>query len=147
MVTKHEEDRTPEKAIEKAPIEKAPIAKEHVVEIGRMQHSDEHFIARGCRWSTNDIIKMAEGLTPFPVPLASISLQGDPWNMYSFDDFLYHVKRMNAADDSYPIIYDYYGVLCNGWHRVAKAILAGKTHIMAVRLESMPEGHTIKKGK
>jgi hypothetical protein len=50
-----------------------------------------------------------------------------------------HAQRIDRADLSFPIILSADGGLMDGGHRVAKAWLAGETHVSAVRfLEDPP---------
>ena len=46
---------------------------------------------------------------------------------------------MQQVDLSYPIIQAPDGWIMDGYHRIAKAILEGKTTIKAVRLPALPE--------
>ena len=57
--------------------------------------------------------------------------------------FLYHAKRIEECDLKYPIILDPAGSIIDGWHRVVKAILKGKTEIKAFKLIVMPEPDVI----
>lgn len=79
--------------------------------------------------------------TEFDLPLAGISLAAMPWDMDDIQDFIYHVNRVNSADEKYPILLDNLGTIADGWHRIVKAILSGKRTIRAIRMESMPPGH------
>ena len=83
----------------------------------------------------------------FDMPLACVDLQRCPFILDNFSDFLYHAQRTNDTDLKYPVLLDNDGIICDGWHRVAKAILEGKTSIKAIRMEEMPKvsGYTNKK--
>lgn len=74
----------------------------------------------------------------FSIPLASIDLTYSPWDIYNVDSFIYHMNRVVKADLKHPIILTDKGAICDGWHRVAKAILEGKTEINAIRIQQMP---------
>jgi len=50
-----------------------------------------------------------------------------------------HVGLIDAADLSFPIILSSNGAVMDGMHRVAKAILEGRTEINAVQFEADPE--------
>ncbi len=50
-----------------------------------------------------------------------------------------HIQLIEAADLSYPIILSSDGRIMDGMHRVAKAVLLGESHIMAVRFDATPE--------
>lgn len=77
------------------------------------------------------------------MPLAGINLECVAWSMPTAKDFIYHMKRSLDADLKYPIIIDDYGYICDGHHRVAKAIASGHTTIKAIRIQEMPlpDGH------
>jgi hypothetical protein len=109
----------------------------------RASDCNETYTARGRRWSTNDLIKAAEGLEPFLVPLASIDTSHQNFEVNCLDDFIYNVHRVNESSLEYPIIFDVYGVICNGYHRVVKAIIEGRRDILAVRLEVMPNSELL----
>ena len=38
----------------------------------------------------------------------------------------------------YPILIDHLGRICDGYHRIVKAIIENKTEIDATRIEEMP---------
>ena len=102
--------------------------------------ADSRYVRGKCGWLAASLYKKAEedGLKPFAVPLASMDLSILPFRCKNMDDFVWHVKRCMAADTNIPIIYDDYGEIADGNHRVAKAILEGKRYIMAYRLKNMP---------
>jgi hypothetical protein len=50
-----------------------------------------------------------------------------------------HVRRIEEADLSYPIILGSDGRVMDGMHRVARAILDGRSTISAVRFVTEPE--------
>ena len=89
-------------------------------------------------YDVQDLIKAAADLEEFDLPLAGVSMN-HPICQPTLTSFLYHWKRVEKADLQYPVIIDSTGYICDGWHRVAKAILEGKTTIKAKRLEVMPE--------
>ncbi len=49
-----------------------------------------------------------------------------------------HLKRVLAADVERPIILNVDGTVMDGLHRVARALLEGRTTLPAVRFETMP---------
>ena len=77
-------------------------------------------------------------LVPFDVPLAAIPLDYLPFRVDHLDDFIYQVTRIKNTDSKYPIIIDDRGTVADGYHRIAKAILEGKTTIKAYRIKEMP---------
>ena len=102
--------------------------------------ADSRYVRGKCGWLAASLYKKAEedGLKPFAVPLTSVDLSILPFRCKNMDDFVWHVKRCMAADTNIPIIYDDYGQIADGNHRVAKAIIEGKRYIMAYRLKNMP---------
>ena len=102
--------------------------------------ADSRYVRGKCGWLAASLYKKAEedGLKPFAVPLASMDMSILPFRCKDMDDFVWHVKRCMAADTNIPIIYDDYGQIADGNHRVAKAILDGDRYIMAYRLKNMP---------
>ena len=102
--------------------------------------ADSRYVRGKCGWLAASLYKKAEedGLKPFAVPLASMDMSILPFRCKNMDDFVWHVKRCMAADTDIPIIYDDYGQIADGNHRVAKAIIDGKRYIMAYRLKNMP---------
>ena len=57
----------------------------------------------------------------------------------SLRDVAGHVRRIMAADLSYPIILSAGGGLMDGGHRISKAWIEGQTHVAAVRFRVDPE--------
>ncbi len=49
-----------------------------------------------------------------------------------------HMKQVQAADRTYPIIVDPDGRLMDGMHRVVQALLAGDVTVKAIRLPHLP---------
>ena len=54
------------------------------------------------------------------------------------------MKRVQAADLQYPVIMDGDGFVMDGWHRIMKAILEDRDHVMAVRFDETPPCDYIK---
>lgn len=57
----------------------------------------------------------------------------------SLRDFIAHIKLVNDADLSYPIILNEDGACIDGKHRLAKAILTGEKTILAKRFIKDPQ--------
>ena len=53
-------------------------------------------------------------------------------------EIIEHMRLVEAADLAYPILIDAEGKLMDGMHRVAKALLAGHSHIHAQQLPHTP---------
>ena len=92
-------------------------------------------------WKVPDLYKEVEEkkLKPFKVPLASLNLHLLPFDVDSLDDFIFQMKRVNEVDMTKPLLLDSYGLVCDGNHRIARAILEGKKYIKAYRLQYMPQ--------
>lgn len=101
------------------------------------------YIVDGKCYEFQKLIEAAKDLPVFDLPLVAVNLYHKitTGTVYSY---LYHQKRIEAADLSYPIILDDMGCICDGWHRVAKAILLGHETIKAKRLNVMPEYELLK---
>lgn len=93
---------------------------------------------RDKKYAFRDLLKAAENLPVFDLPLQGVWLDHKITHETLWS-FIYHYKRVEKADLSYPILLDDRGYICDGWHRVAKAILEGRTTIKAKRLLFMPE--------
>lgn len=106
---------------------------------------DEHFVDDKKEWNTSTLIRAAKDMEPYDLQISAIDLAVRPFKVDSFYQFLYQVSRMNDADLSYPVIQTPTGYICNGWHRLARAILRGDETIKAVRLKQMPDADEILK--
>lgn len=89
-------------------------------------------------YSTTKLIEHSKQYPVFEIPLAAIDTSRSVWEMNDLEDFIHHAKRTQDADLNYPILLDNYGKICDGMHRVSKAIILGKRTIKAIRLETMP---------
>ncbi len=86
-----------------------------------------------------DLIELSNNLPVFDLPLQGIDIGIMPWVIENVKDFCHHYKRVTETDMKYPVILDSTGYICDGWYRVAKAILNGDNSIKAVRLIVMPD--------
>lgn len=100
----------------------------------------------GKTFSAVKLIEAAKKYPVFEMPLAGIDLSHLGFEIDNMDDFIFHVKRTRDTDLKYPIILDHYGRIVDGWHRVCKSIVMGKTTIKAVRLEVNPVPDSVKEG-
>lgn len=91
------------------------------------------------KYDVGDLVKLSESIEPIDTPLSSIYIGVWPWGPITIKNFCYHMKRVKKANMKYPIILDNEGYICDGWHRVCKAILRGDTTIKAIRLVTMPD--------
>lgn len=96
-------------------------------------------------WDVQRLLDRAKDLEPTAVDLASIA-EIDESYWYAADDppptcrdVVEHSRLVVAADLSFPILLSPDGRLMDGMHRVAKAMLEGRSQIMAVRLPALPQ--------
>ena len=96
-------------------------------------------------WDVARLIRLAEGLPVVDVPVDSI---GEVDTVYWFngpDDqptvrsVVGHVRLIQDVDPSYPVILGSDGRVMDGMHRIARALLEGRTTIPAVRFSADPE--------
>lgn len=108
--------------------------------VGTMMIGENSFTDQNKKWRLATLLKASKNLEVFDLHLMSIDIERYPWGFkdWNFSLFLHHCKRMEELSDD-PIILTPNGYICDGWHRLAKAILDGKETIKAVRLEVMPE--------
>lgn len=110
------------------------------VKIDEFSINDCNYQLGDYKYKVTDLIEVSKNIKSFDLPLQGIDLSVRPWgeNM-TIDSYIYHANRMSKADLKYPIILDNRGYICDGWHRVTKAIIEGRTTIKAVRLTIMPD--------
>ena len=53
-------------------------------------------------------------------------------------DYVFHARRALAVDPEIPIIVGPLGGVMDGFHRIFRALLDGKTYVMAMRLQELP---------
>ena len=102
-------------------------------------------------WDVDRLIRLTRGFAPRPVPLAEIREIDE---VYWFDDHqrptcrfvLEHLHYIQEADLAYPIILASDGRVMDGMHRVAKALLEGRSHVDAVQFEVDPEPDHVGRG-
>lgn len=80
------------------------------------------------------LLELAKDLPVFDLPLAGIDLALFPWDVKNILDLVHHINRVEKCDNTLPILLDWNGTVCDGWHRIVKSILQGKTTIRAIRL-------------
>jgi len=102
-----------------------------------MQVIDSYYAKNGYTWSALTLIEGAKDLEEFDYPLAAADLSYC-WSIENTYDFIYHMQRVQKTDDKFPILLDDKGIICDGRHRICKAILAGKETIKAKRFNKMP---------
>ena len=93
-------------------------------------------------WDVNRLLRVHANVPTQAVALSQIAeIQQAYWfpNTHpSTADIVEHMRLVEAADLAYPILMDAEGKLMDGMHRVAKALLAGHSHIHAQLLPQTP---------
>jgi hypothetical protein len=96
-------------------------------------------------WDVERLIRLSRHLPRKRVALAEIREVDE---VYWFDDedqrptcraVLEHIRLIDETDLSFPIILGADGRVMDGMHRVAKALLEGRSDIEAVQFEADPE--------
>jgi hypothetical protein len=95
-------------------------------------------------WDVDRLIALAADLPAEEVALADLP---EIDSVYWFDEreqptvrkIAEHVRRVQEADLSYPVILGPGNRVMDGMHRVARALLEGRTGIRARRLKELPE--------
>lgn len=108
------------------------------VNIKEFKLCDNNYIVDRKKYSVLSLIEHSNKYKSFDLPLAGINLREKPWEVEDIDDFIFEVNRVKKSSLEYPILIDQYGTICDGWHRICKAIILGNKTIKAIRLESMP---------
>lgn len=94
-------------------------------------------------WSVPRLFELSRNLPVMEIPLDHMSV----WYKYenlSLREMVMHMKAVNDADLSVPIIMDEDGDLMDGRHRLMKAMLLGAETIKAVRFDENPSPDQIK---
>jgi len=118
-----------------------------VVEIESIYLDENYYECDGTgrRWYAPDLIRASEGLPIFDLPMAGIRLDQLKFGIDDAMDFVHHMKRIMECDLRCPIILDDQGIICDGVHRVHKALYLGHSTIKARRLMKMPPASVIAK--
>lgn len=95
-------------------------------------------------WDVNRLIQLSRTLPERRVLLSDIREVDSPyWFAYGESptcrNLLEHIRLIEAADLSYPIILSSDGGVMDGMHRVLKALLLGESEIRAFQFDCDPE--------
>ena len=93
---------------------------------------------RNGKWGIARLIALSKDLPVFEATMAAIATDYTLTSSADLRDFAAHMRKVQEADLSYPIILAPNGVIIDGRHRLTKAILEGHTTIKAVRFDQMP---------
>lgn len=93
-------------------------------------------------WDVDRLVEMSRNLPCRRVPLSRIRELDEPWHgddeRPTWRAMLDHIRLIEEADLSYPIILSADGEVMDGQHRIAKAALAGDQDIAAVQFNEDP---------
>jgi hypothetical protein len=94
-------------------------------------------------WDVDRLIRLTSQLPRRSVPLDRIRELDEAWfgddEPATWRALVEHVRLMEEADLSYPIILSASGAVMDGMHRVARAMLEGRSGIEAVQFGEDPE--------
>jgi hypothetical protein len=94
-------------------------------------------------WDVDRLIALTRDLPRQLIPLDAIDELDKPWagdgETQTWRGLLEHIRLIEEADLSYPIILSAAGEVMDGRHRLAKATLRGDSHILTVRFLEDPE--------
>lgn len=99
---------------------------------------DYYYDGQGGYYSIAKLHDDTKELPIFDCPVAALDLSAEAWEGCDMFDLAFHVKRVNEADLSMPILLDWQGSIADGRHRVIKAIVEGKRTIKARRMTWKP---------
>lgn len=108
------------------------------MKISKFVSLNEQVSIIGCHeWSVARLITLSSNLPVMEVPLNHLNVYHKYQNL-TLRDFVMHMRTVQLADLSYPIILDEDGEIMDGRHRIMKALFLGKETIKAVRFEENP---------
>ncbi|HEX9275855.1 MAG TPA: hypothetical protein VGA51_05580 [Casimicrobiaceae bacterium] len=96
-------------------------------------------------WDIDRLVALASALQPQRVALAEIRELDEPYWSTGYDrpltcrDVAEHARLIHEADPDFPVILSSDGRVMDGMHRIAKALLEGRTHVTAVRFPNDPD--------
>ena len=88
-------------------------------------------------WSVPRLFELSRNLPVMDVVIDHMSTYF-VYDKLTLRELIGHMKAVEAADLSYPIILDEDGELMDGRHRLMRAIMLGHTTIKAVRFDENP---------
>lgn len=89
------------------------------------------------RWSVPRLFELSKNLPVVDIPIDYLNINC-VYEKLNIREIVMHIKAVNDADLSKPIILDEDGELMDGRHRIMKAILLGNQTIKAVRFQENP---------
>ena len=95
-------------------------------------------------WDVDRLIDLSAGLPVIDVPIASIhEIDSAYWYDHGYRptvrSVVEHARLIAEVDSSWPILLSHDGLVMDGMHRVARALLDGAVSIRAVQFASAME--------
>ena len=95
-------------------------------------------------WDVDRLVALSKDFPRIEVTLMNVpeldeAFPADEKGVVTWRNVVGHMALIGAADPSYPIILAANGEVMDGRHRIAKAMLAGKTTVEAVQFTNDPE--------
>lgn len=96
-------------------------------------------------WDVDRLIRLSADLPVVDVPIEAIRELDTPyWSLpgsgpTTVDEVIAHMRLVRDVDPAYPVILGSDGHVMDGMHRIARAVLEGRTTIRAVRFPVDPE--------
>jgi len=101
-------------------------------------------------WDVDRLIQLSGHLPRKQVPLSDIRELDEEWfggnERPTWNAMVEHIRLIEDADLSFPIILSAKGAVMDGMHRVAKAVLQERAEIEAVQFDRDPEPDHIGSG-
>jgi hypothetical protein len=101
-------------------------------------------------WDVDRLIERSRHLPRKRIPIHSIRELDEVWfgddERPTWRAMLEHVRLIEEADLSFPIILSATGAVMDGMHRVARAVLHGRHDIEAVQFAEDPEPDHVGRG-
>lgn len=94
-------------------------------------------------WDVDRLIQLSSRLPRKPFPLSAIRELDEEWpgegEQSTWNAMIEHIRLIEDADLSFPIILSASGAVMDGMHRAVKAVLQGRHNIDAVQFDEDPE--------
>ena len=101
-------------------------------------------------WDVDRLVRLSSALPLQRISLSQVRELNRPWTgdaeRPTWAEFIQHMALVQAADLTYPIILSATGEVMDGMHRVAKAVLEGRTEIDAVQFPQDPDPDYVGRG-
>ena len=89
------------------------------------------------KWAVSRLIELSRNFPVMEIPLNHLNVYCK-YNGLTLREMAMHMKAVDAADLSFPIILDEDGELMDGRHRIIKAMITNAETIKAVRFDENP---------